>query len=279
MDKKKTIDTHAHLDRNYDLRYFDKVADDGIIQEIWMQSLDFHIESPDYTYARTQHVVEAAKRFPGLIIPYGYIDWRQGADQVRRLKDMGCFGLKAFRPTLPYNDYSYFPIYAEAEKLGMPVLFHVGIISRRQRWELEDPNNCIGPDKMRPCFIDTIAAEFPRLKLIQGHLGVPWCNEMFESLWYYDNIMASVCGLVDWKWLIENLDRRSEHGVPYHQKLMYGSDATYGRTDIDYIYDEINFYRGFFDRVGQTYCWGTAKEDFMYNNAVRLMKEDFFDNI
>ena len=273
MGKIRVIDTHAHMDENYDPHFFEQIQKDGIIKEIWMQSLDF-VTPPHYSYAKTPEVVKAAKQFPDLVIPFGYIDWEQGPDQIRRLKDMGCVGLKAFRPILPYNDYSYFPIYEEADKLGMPILFHVGIIARRRRETMVNPNYCIGPDKMRPCYLDAIAAEFPRLKLIQGHMGVPWCNELFESLWYYDNINASVSGLIDWKWLMENLDRRSESGVPYHQKMMFSTDFSYGGSvPAETFYEYANFVNSFFDYVGNTYNWGSAKEDFLYNNAIRFMND------
>ncbi len=275
MNKQCVIDTHAHMDQNYDPHFFEKIQEDGIIKEIWMQALDF-VVPPNFSYATTSEVLQAAKQFPDLVIPFGYIDWEQGPDQVRRLKDMGCYGLKAFRPILPYNDYSYFPIYEEADKLGMPILFHVGIIARRRRETMRNHDYCIGPDKMRPCHLDTIAAEFPKLKLIQGHMGVPWCNELFESLWYYDNIYGSVSGLIDWKWLMENLDRRSESGVPYHQKMMFSTDTSYGGSvPLENIYESVNFFNGFFDFVGNTYNWGTAKRDFMFNNAVKFKEKTY----
>lgn len=267
------IDTHAHLRSDYDPHVFEKIQKDGIIRQLWMLAHECHVETPTYHPATTAQVLESARLFPGLILPFGYINWRKGAEQIEKLKEQGCFGLKAIRPIYDYNDLRYFPIYEAAEKLDMPILFHTGIIARRRREELTDPELCTGPDKMRPSFIDSIAAAFPQLKLIHGHMGVPWCNELFESLWYYTNVRASVSGLIDWKWLIENLDCRTETGVPFHQKMMFSTDSYYGGDNLEYTYRKINFTREFFDRVGMTYCWGNAKEDFMHGNAERFLLE------
>ncbi|MBR2374487.1 MAG: amidohydrolase family protein [Lentisphaeria bacterium] len=269
------IDTHAHLRSDYDPRVFEKIQADGIIKQLWLLAHECHVETAAYHPATNKQVLEAAKLFPEFILPFGYINWRKGPEQIEELKNNGFFGLKAIRPIHNYNDLRYFPLYEMAEKLDMPILFHVGIIARRRREELTDPELCAGPDKMRPSFLDSIAAAFPKLKIIQGHMGVPWCNELFESLWYYSNVRASVSGLIDWKWLMENLDCRTESGVPFHRKMMYSSDSYYGVGEPEYVYRGITFMREFFDRVGMTYNWGNAKEDFMHGNAERFLLEKF----
>ena len=82
--------------------------------------------------------------------------------------------------------------------------------------------------------------------------------------------------MIDWKWLIENLDKRSEIDVPFHQKVMWATDAYYGRVAPEEFYRSAEFMREFYYRVGQTYGWGRYGADCLYNNAKRFRDEDFF---
>ncbi len=266
------IDTHAHLWGEYDTRKLDRLAEDGIVRQIWTLAHECHRNSENYKTATAEQVIEVSRRYSGFIIPFGYLNWFKDAAQIDRMKEKGFIGIKAIRPVYDYDDERYFPFYERAQELSMPILFHVGVIARRTREELTDPRFSPGPIRMRPAMLDTIAAIFPKLKLIQGHMGVPWCNELFESLWYYPNIYCSVSGLIDWKWLIDNLDRRTESGIPFHQKMMFSTDAYYGLIEPEKIYRSVIFMREFFRSVGQTYNWGTAVDDFMYNNADNLIK-------
>ena len=278
MDEKfKVIDTHAHLWKDPDRKQLDQIAEDGIISQIWIQAHECHQCTETYRSASCEDVLECAKLYPDLILPFGYINWRKDASQIDRLKESGFFGLKAIRPIKNYDDESYYPLYERAEQLGMPILFHVGIIAKRTREGLTDPQYSPGPIRMRPSMLDTIAALFPRLKIIQGHMGVPWCNELFESLWYYPNIYCSINGLIDWKWLMENLDRRSELDVPFHQKVMWATDCYYGgNISTEELYRCARFMRDFYYYAGQTYEWGKYGEDCLYNNAKRFRDEEFF---
>ena len=267
------IDTHAHLWKEPNSKYLDRMAEDGIITQVWIQAHECHRVTPTYRSATSAQVLEASRRYPGFILPFGYLNWLKDASQVDRMKEEGFFGLKAIRPIYAYDDERYFPLYERAQALEMPILFHVGVIAKKSREEMTNPHFSPGPIKMRPSMLDTISTVFPKLKLIQGHMGVPWCNELFESLWFYSNIYCSVNGLIDWKWLIDNLDRRTEMDVPFHQKMMFATDAYYGLLDPERIYRAVFFMREFYRRVGMTYEWGLHGEDFMYNNAKRFRDE------
>ncbi len=271
MKPYRFIDSHAHLAADYESSVLDRIAESDSLKQVWLLPIECYDRK--FNFAGNKQVLEVAKRYPGFFIPFGFIDFGQGADQVDRFKEMGFTGLKAIRPPQAYDHPDYFPIYERTQALNMPILFHVGIISRKTREELTMPA-ATGPTQMRPSMLDSIAAAFPRLKMIQGHMGVPWCNELFESLWYYPNICASVSGLIDYKWLMENLDRRSEDETPFSRKMMFAVDGRYGHEDgFELIMDQANFFRQFFLNVGATYCWGGAVDDYMYNNAAKFMEE------
>lgn len=86
-----------------------------------------------------------------------------GVDQVKRFKGQGFTGLKFPVPVKNYDDPEYLPIYAEAEKPGIPCYFHAGIIARRNSRPLNYPEQPATPGRMKPCMPDTIAVKFPKL--------------------------------------------------------------------------------------------------------------------
>lgn len=260
------IDSHVHLLADYDSAALDRIAESGKLKQAWV--LPINCYSSKFNFAGEDQVLEIGKRYPGLFIPFGFIDFQKGADQVDRIRDAGFSALKAIRPTSSYDDERYFPIYERAEALDLPILFHVGIISQKTRAELSDPHMATGPVRMRPSHLDTIGAAFPELRLIQGHMGVPWCNELFESIWYYSNIRCSVSGLIDYEWLIRNLDRKTATGEPYYKRFMFATDTQYGSSECwKFVQKRAEFMHDFFDYVGDTYCWSKGRDDYMLHNA------------
>ena len=95
----------------------------------------------------------------------------------------------------PYDDYKYFPLYQTAEELNMPILFHLithprrdpkaAQSIRRQREMAEEARKNpggggpfrrggmrdISATRMKPFQLDTLANNFPELRMIGAHLG------------------------------------------------------------------------------------------------------------
>lgn len=48
---------------------------------------------------------------------------------------------------------------------------------------------CLPADPGRPIpYVDEVALTFPQLKMVCGHVGYPWTDEMVSLAWKYDNI-------------------------------------------------------------------------------------------
>jgi uncharacterized protein len=80
-------------------------------------------------------------------------------------------------PLKNYDDRSYWPIYERAERYGMILLFHTGIVNRTKP---EVPSD-ISVDRMRATTLDGIARRFPKITVIGAHLGNPdyaWAAEI-----------------------------------------------------------------------------------------------------
>jgi predicted TIM-barrel fold metal-dependent hydrolase len=264
------IDTHAHLFVDYDWAALDATAQCPALRQVWLLGLDCYKESTEL--AGNAPVLEVAKRYPGFFIPFGFIDFTRGPEQIDHMREQGFLGLKAIRPALAYDHEQYFPLYDRAQALDMPILFHVGVISNRTADSFALPKVGFGPTQMRPSMLDAIAAAFPNLKLIQGHMGVPWCNELFESLWYYPNIRCSVSGLVDYQWLQDHLGDVTAKKTPMSKKLMFSLDGAYGRREsLAQVLEAAEFFRMFFLNVGRTKSWHGAGNDFLYTNAAEFI--------
>lgn len=265
------VDTHAHLIHDVDWHLMDEIAGEGVLKQAWIMHCP--ITSDGIRFADEDEVLMCAKRYPGVFVPFGFIDLRKGADEVERLKEKGFTGLKAICPPEPYDSEAFFPVYAKAEELGMPILFHVGIISPGL-WKNETVAGAPGPRCMKPSMLDTLSDVFPELILIHGHQGIPWINELWESIYYYPNVNCSVCGLIDYEWLIHNLDCITADGTPFYKHMMFGVDGLYGsRPFWKNMTDTACFMEEFFHRVGRLHNWGRAGRDFMEGNALNLYQK------
>ncbi len=129
-------------------------------------------------------VAEAMEKYPGRFIGFAGVEPHKGEEAVREIdRCIGELGLKgvALRPfmhNIYANDPKYFPIYARCEELGVPVWMHTSV-----NWTTERRM-----DFGRPLYLDDVCITFPRLKVIAGHGGWPWVNEMVALAWRHDNL-------------------------------------------------------------------------------------------
>jgi predicted TIM-barrel fold metal-dependent hydrolase len=137
--------------------------------------------------------IELLKQYPEIFIPVALIDPEEiDGDAVERLHQMGYKGLKLIGVARDYDCPDYMPTYARAEKLGMPILYHMGVIGggldysrthpRRDPKAAEAYHRMMGmvartgprnasASRMSPLHLDTIANAFPNLRIIGAHLG------------------------------------------------------------------------------------------------------------
>lgn len=247
MKPERIIDMHHHLS-NKDVKQYAKdlgnAADKNNISKIVLLGLEWK----NYKSAgRNEETLACWKERPDLIVPFAGIDpdWPADPDRVDSLKDQGFVGLKLIHPKVPYNHDSLFPWYAQAEKLNMPVMFHLGIVARLGD---EDPDR-VDNDFMRPIFLDTIARAFPELQVLGAHLGNPWYEEATMSCRWNQNLYFDLSGSTLKKKKPETLaELLWWGGDTYHhyadalgrnawQKILFGSDV-----HANDIYDVVNDY-------------------------------------
>jgi hypothetical protein len=164
------IDAHVHY--NGDPAFLEKFA----AKLDTVDGLAFLLIKPEDLESARAGIAKHSNQFIG----FGEIslDDPRALDLVDMFQKAGFRGLgEITSPLKNYDDRSYWPIYARAEKYGMILLFHTGIVNR------PDPNLPIdiSVDRMRPTTLDGIARRFPRLTIIGAHLGNPdyaWAAEI-----------------------------------------------------------------------------------------------------
>ncbi len=105
-------------------------------------------------------------------------------DDPKALELVDMFHAAGFRglgeitmPQYPFDDRRYWPIYERAEKYGMILLFHTGIVNRTNP---ERPTD-VSSYRMHPGTLDLVARRFPKVTIIGAHLGNPdyaWAAEI-----------------------------------------------------------------------------------------------------
>lgn len=135
----------------------------------------------------------AAKEYPDVIVPFLWIDLDDTdvISQIDRAHAAGFKGLKIHSPLKNYDDPSYFPAFARAERYRLVVLLHTGISFRPQD---RIPSLKGSAARMRPVNLDTLARAFPDLTLIGAHLGNPWYDEAAEVARWNPNVYFDLTG-------------------------------------------------------------------------------------
>ncbi len=214
------IDAHHHLLnlRDYLPRLLEESARLGIDRVCVSALSDFPLLFSDGTdlpgTVSNDDVQRAFERHPDRIVGFGY--FRLGRDDpglVDQLHARGFKALKVTRPTANYDDPSYYPVYEWAERLGMPILFHTGMLVRTA----DDARYGASSARMRPVFLDTVARAFPGLNLIAAHLAVPWHVEAAEVARFNPNVYLDLTGAKG-GW-------RSRKSISFYEELFFWPGA------------------------------------------------------
>jgi uncharacterized protein len=281
-------DVHCHFPRNWENptdadyeRLVDSRADAlraaGVARASLLCGGRFGLSYEDsLTYAR---------RHEDLFVPSASIDPDEVSPrEVRRLHEIGYRGLKIIGTRRPYDDYKYFGVYGVAEDLDMPILFHCGVIGGGVDYSITHPSRDpaaaitfrrmreigrmqgrdVSASRMRPFHLDTIANNFPALKIIGAHMGGTGNYDETASVarWRHNVYFDLSGGATIERHAVERRLIGYEIGV---EKLTWGSDCR-----DDEIADHIASLEGIFDQVGLT---EEQRERIRYRNAAEIFGE------
>lgn len=131
---------------------------------------------------------------------------------AKMVEDFGMKGLKLLPPYQYFypNDTKFHPLYAKAQDLNIPVVFHTG-------------SSIFKNAKLRfgnPLYLDDLAVDFPDLTIIQAHGGRAfWYNIASFLAKRHRNVYIEISGLPP-----KNLLRYFPDLEKIGEKIIFGSD-------------------------------------------------------
>jgi hypothetical protein len=134
-----------------------------------------------------QVVVDAVKAYPDRFFGLAGIDPFEGMAGVRELEravsELGFIGAHVYPHwfELAPDHAKYYPFYAKCVELGVPIQLQVG---QSLIYSPANPMRSVG----QPITLDAVACDFPELKLIGIHIGIPWHDEMIAMAWKHPNV-------------------------------------------------------------------------------------------
>jgi hypothetical protein len=139
---------------------------------------------PNGPLLSNDEVAGTVKAAPDRFIGIGSVNLHRPMDAVRELRrcvnELGFVGVRQLPWLwgLPPNDRRYYPIYAECVELEVPFCLQVGHAG---------PLRPSDPGRPIP-YLDEVACEFPELRIVGGHIGYPWTEEMVSLATKYENV-------------------------------------------------------------------------------------------
>ena len=174
---------------------------------------------------------------PGRLAGLGELrlDDPRALTQIDRFHEAGFIGLgEITQPQYAYDDRRYWPLYERAERYGMIVLFHTGIVNRTA----PDTPSDVSSDRMRAGTLDLIARRFPKLRLIGAHMGNPdyaWAAEIARwnpNVWWDVSGSTLIKKQRDYRsfndlfwWTGAATPHSPQSGSSAFEKVVFGSDV------------------------------------------------------
>jgi uncharacterized protein len=129
-------------------------------------------------------VAAMVDQFPDRFSGVAAVNLEKPVEAVRELeRAVKELGFKALRvvPWLwnrPPNDKFYFPLFVKCIELDIPFCTQVGHTGPLMPSETGRPVP----------YLDEVALVFPELKIVAGHIGFPWTDEMIGLAWKHENV-------------------------------------------------------------------------------------------
>jgi predicted TIM-barrel fold metal-dependent hydrolase len=151
------------------------------------------------------------------------------------------------------SDRKFYGIWEVLQAAGKPAMFHIGFTVLGANTE---GGSGIGLDCGRPIHLDTLAKDFPRLKIIAAHPGWPWVEETIGVVTHKKNVYVDTSG-----YLAEQLPELFQKaiGSRLQDKALFGTDFPY----VDLAKALVSFDKlGFKDAVKEKLLLGNARSLF-----------------
>ena len=132
-------------------------------------------------------VADAVQKYPSRFSGLAGVDPTEGMAGVRELeravREYGFIGAHTYPHwfEIAPDHAKYYPFYAKYVELDIPIQLQVG---QSMVYDATYPRRSVG----RPISLDSVACDFPELKLVGIHVGIPWTDEMIAVAWKHANV-------------------------------------------------------------------------------------------
>ncbi|HEY8416121.1 MAG TPA: amidohydrolase family protein [Thermaerobacter sp.] len=238
---------------------------------LWKQQVDVHgLNAIVFlTGGGNDRLSRIVRQYPGRFIGFAHHDpfAPNAAEELERaVTELGLRGYKILAPVLskPVDDPAAYPVWETAERLGIPVLIHFGILG--------GGGGIAGADNCNPLRLERVAQGFPGIPFVIPHFGAGYMRELLLLCWSCPNVHVDTSGSLQWmRWVPGDLTLRSvlrtflESVGP--ERILFGSDSSVlPRGFIRMYYEEL-----------QRACWSLNVPEehqdlIFYGNAARLLR-------
>jgi predicted TIM-barrel fold metal-dependent hydrolase len=125
----------------------------------------------------------------------------------------------------PIDSRDAYPVWEMAERLGVPVLIHFGVLGGGG-----------GPAynlyNLNPLSFWKVCSDFPSLKVIVPHFGACYWRELLQLCWQSPNVYVDTSGSNQWmRWMpydlsLKDLFRKANETIG-PERLIFGTDSSY----------------------------------------------------
>jgi predicted TIM-barrel fold metal-dependent hydrolase len=167
-----------------------------------------------------ERVAKICAKFPERFSGLAGVDPCRGIAQLRDLdhaiNDLGFVGAHLYPHWfgLAPDHAKYYPIYARCNELDVPIMMQIGhnlVYSKQRRL----------PSVGRPITLDQVAIDFPTLRLLGIHIGVPWTDEAISMAWKHENIFLAGDAYAPKHWPKSFVHYANTYGS---HKVLFGTD-------------------------------------------------------
>jgi predicted TIM-barrel fold metal-dependent hydrolase len=203
-------------------------------------------------------VADAVQKHPGRFHGLAGIDPTEGMAGVRALekavREDGFIGAHLYPHwfELAPDHARYYPFYAKCVELDVPIQMQVG---QSLVYDPAFPRRSVG----RPITLDAVACDFPELRIVGIHIGIPWTDEMIAMAWKHANVFIGSDAHAPRYWPQSFIHYLNSYG---QDKVIFGTD-----------FPVLDFER----TMAQINALGLKPEvrgKFLRENALRLYKLD-----
>ncbi|MEW6531347.1 MAG: amidohydrolase family protein [Thermodesulfobacteriota bacterium] len=172
---------------------------------------------PQGALIHNDEVASFVREYPQRLCGVASVNLARPMEAVRELrrcvKQLGFRGLRIvpWLWGLPPDDRRYYPLYAECIELDIPFCLQVGHTGPLMTSE---------PGRPIP-YLEHVALEFPELRVVAGHIGAPWIQEMILLARKFPNVYIDTSAYKATRFPPDFVEFMRGRGI---KKVMFGTN-------------------------------------------------------